>query len=153
MLGPHHHGGDAAGCGKRSPIFSMFTESPCAITLFGITHVQRCSNVSAPEQVGELARRDQERRKDDVVGVEDPGQAADGVSRNDFWMLGNAMFTIVESRKARKAPKAATNSTAIDVGCRRTVSGPTRRRRPERVPLAGVAASVCPSVSLGLRSA
>ena len=35
----------------------------------------------APEQVGELARRDEECRKDDVVGVEDPGQAADGVGR------------------------------------------------------------------------
>ncbi|COX69096.1 Uncharacterised protein [Mycobacterium tuberculosis] len=28
------------------------------------------------------------------------------------WISGNATLTIVESRKARKAPKAATSSTA-----------------------------------------
>jgi hypothetical protein len=31
-------------------------------------------------------------------------------------MFGNAMFTMVESRKARNVPNAATNSTAIDEG-------------------------------------
>ena len=33
------------------------------------------------------------------------------------------MLTIVESRNARKAPKAATSNTAVDDGCRRLVSG------------------------------
>jgi hypothetical protein len=34
-------------------------------------------------------------------------------------MAGKAMLTIVESRKARKAPKAATSSTAVEEGWRR----------------------------------
>jgi hypothetical protein len=49
------------------------------------------------------------------------------------WMAGNAMLTIVESRNARKAPKAATSSTDVDDGCRRLASGvgrpPSRWRR------------------------
>src|ERR1700722_5513344 len=35
------------------------------------------------------------------------------------WIAGKAMFTIVESRNARKAPKAATSNTAVDDGWRR----------------------------------
>ncbi|CMH96585.1 Uncharacterised protein [Mycobacterium tuberculosis] len=45
------------------------------------------------------------------------------------WISGNATLTIVESRKARKAPKAATSSTAEEEGWRRRVSGACTRRR------------------------
>ena len=59
------------------------------------------------EAVGEPAGRDQQRRDDDEVAVEHPGERVAPGAGKEAEMSGKAMLTIVVSRKATKAPAQA----------------------------------------------
>ena len=59
------------------------------------------------EAVGEAAGRDQQRRDDDEVAVEHPGERVRPEPAKEAEMSGKAMLTIVVSRKATKAPAQA----------------------------------------------